>query len=96
MSVQSLAHFIVRMTVDYTMLRNYLDPDFQLLPAGNDARTLRRIRRACGDLTETEIELIRSRNWSAMFRYIEENGPRPEPPSPINDEPVGEDQLNYP
>ena len=86
MSVQSLGHFIVRMTVDLKMLRKYLEDPSALFPEGDDQETLASIREAAGDLTPNEIGLIREGNWEEMFLYLGEAGRRP----------MGEDQTSYP
>ncbi len=86
MSVQSLGHFIVRMTVDYKMLKKYRQDTSTFFPVGDDEATLCKIRDAAGDLTHNEIQLIRDGDWEEMFLYIETAG----------DKPLGEDQPNYP
>ena len=86
MSVQSLGHFIVRMTVDPAMLRKYLADPSALLPVGTEAEDLAKVRDAAGDLTLDEIELIREGNWEEIFLHLAEAGIKP----------IGEDQTNYP
>ncbi len=81
MSVQSFSRTVAQLTLDYDLLRHYLDcvdsegsKDF--FPTGEtEEETLNAIRQYYGDLTTGEIEMLREGDWDTIFEYIKVCGP---------------------